>query len=358
MEKNKKFKAIKIVSIIVFSLSAILILFNTINSTFLHNKNTNTKKNVALVTPNIHEKSKNDFIKQDMPSTKIDNAIKVKDKMHQNSSSGSATNKSTSNTDIATNNNSSTTNEAQPDSSKASQTTMDTDSFDAELVPKVINKTYVNDGKKVACLTFDDGPSTTVTPNILDVLNKYNVKATFFLIGNNIDKNETSMNLVKQLLHNGHSIGNHTYTHEASFDNPSSLYYRNTINIDRYFTELDQTNNSLKRILGKNFYSRIIRMPGGHMTRVHSGTPNLNAFDEKLRQNGIINIDWNAYDIDAEGPPKLANQLVKNAIASIGNKEKVILLMHDTYGKEETAKALPFIIEYLKAHGYEFKKIK
>lgn len=230
--------------------------------------------------------------------------------------------------------------------------------IDAAEVQKIINKTYVDDGKKIACLTFDDGPSTTVTPVILDVLNRYNVKATFFLIGKNIEKNETSMDLVEQMALSGHSIGNHTYTHECRPDVPTSLYYKNLINIDRYFTELDMTNNLLKKILGQDFSSRIIRMPGGHMTRVHTGTPNLKQFDEKLQQSGLFYIDWNAYDIDAEGGPKTADQLVKNTIATVGNKEKVILLMHDTYGKEETAKALPRIIEYLKTRGYEFKRIK
>lgn len=235
---------------------------------------------------------------------------------------------------------------------------LDNVTFDAAQVPKIINKTYLNDGKKIACLTFDDGPSTTVTPQILDVLDKYNVKATFFLIGSNIEKGDTSLDLVWQIAHNGHSIGNHTYSHECRKDVPTSLYYKNVINIDRYFMELDQTNTVLKIILGQDFSTRIIRMPGGHMTRVHAGTPNLKQFDERLQQNGLISIDWNAYDIDAEGSPKTANQLVQNAIASVGNKEKVILLMHDTYGKEETAKALPRIIEYLQRRGYEFKRIK
>ncbi len=69
----------------------------------------------------------------------------------------------------------------------------------------------------------------------------------------------------------------------------------------------------------------------------------------------MASIDWNAINADAEGKKKTANELVEYAIKTSEGKEMVVLLMHDTYGKEETVKALPKIIEYYKNNGYEFK---
>lgn len=69
----------------------------------------------------------------------------------------------------------------------------------------------------------------------------------------------------------------------------------------------------------------------------------------------MASIDWNAINSDAEGKKKTSNELVEYAIKTSEGKEMVVLLMHDTYGKEETVKALPKIIEYYKNNGYEFK---
>lgn len=323
--------------LIILSFLLIIIIFCGFRAIFFHNRNSQpdkTKKNIAMT-----------------------NVSKNRKKSAASAQNTANTSQTTPSNSVNTTTDTQTINE-NGSADVQDHEALDNVTLDAAKVQKIINKTYVNDGRKIACLTFDDGPSTTVTPSILNVLNTYNIKATFFLIGSNIEKNGPSMDLVQEIANNGHSIGNHTYTHECRKDIPSSLYYRNSINIDRYFEELDLTNNILKKILGQAFSTRIIRMPGGHMTRVHAGTPNLHQFDQKLQQSGYIYIDWNAYDIDAEGSPKTADQLVQNTIATVGNKEKVILLMHDTYGKEETAKALPRIIEYLKEKGYEFNRIK
>ena len=76
-----------------------------------------------------------------------------------------------------------------------------------------------------------------------------------------------------------------------------------------------------------------------------------------LEKNNIASIDWNALNADAEGPKKNAKQLAQYAIKTSEGKEMVVLLMHDTYGKEETVKALPTIIKYFKDNGYEFRTL-
>lgn len=211
---------------------------------------------------------------------------------------------------------------------------------------------FVEDGKKTAYLTFDDGPSTTVTPRILDTLKQNNIHATFFLVGHNIQMNNQSINLVKRIYTEGNSIGNHTYSHDLR-----KLYPHNMLSIDSFMHEISLTDSILKNILGQSFSTSVIRMPGGYMSRVFYKDPNLKSFDNILKDHNMFNIDWNAYDFDAEGKWKNQYQLFQNVKNTVAGKNKVVILMHDTYGKEETAKALPSIIQYLKSQGYEFKTL-
>ncbi len=209
------------------------------------------------------------------------------------------------------------------------------------------------DGKKVVYLTFDDGPSETVTPQILDTLKAENVHATFFLIGKYIDKDEASKNLVKREVEEGNALGNHTYSHNYNY-----LYPNNKINLDSCMSDFEKTSQSLKNIFGQDFTIRAVRFPGGQMTWDKKDPQGAAAMDNALHEKDLHQVDWNALSGDAEGAPKNAEQLTQEAIKTIGKREKVILLMHDTYGKEETAKALPEIIKYLKEQGYEFKVLK
>ncbi|AJH01726.1 polysaccharide deacetylase family protein [Clostridium beijerinckii] len=209
------------------------------------------------------------------------------------------------------------------------------------------------DGKKVVYLTFDDGPSETVTPQILDILKKEDVHATFFLIGKYIDKDQASKDLVKREFDEGNAIGNHTYSHDYNY-----LYPNGKINLENCMSDFEKTNQSLKNILGQDFVARAVRFPGGQMTWDKKDPSGAEAMDKALHDKDYHQIDWNSLSGDAEGAPKKAEQLKQEVIKTVANREKAIILMHDTYGKEETAKALPEVIEYLKGQGYEFKIIK
>ncbi|MCI1477034.1 MAG: polysaccharide deacetylase [Clostridium beijerinckii] len=209
------------------------------------------------------------------------------------------------------------------------------------------------DGKKVVYLTFDDGPSETVTPQILDILKKEDVHATFFLIGKYIDKDQASKDLVKREFDEGNAIGNHTYSHDYNY-----LYPNGKINLENCMSDFEKTNQSLKNILGQDFSTRAVRFPGGQMTWDKKDPSGAEAMDKALHDKDYHQIDWNSLSGDAEGAPKKAEQLKQEVIKTVANREKAIILMHDTYGKEETAKALPEVIEYLKGQGYEFKIIK
>lgn len=209
------------------------------------------------------------------------------------------------------------------------------------------------DGKKVVYLTFDDGPSETVTPCILDTLKAENVHATFFVVGKAVDESETNKSLLKRELAEGNEIGNHTYSHNYNY-----LYPKNCISVDNIMADIEKTNQTLKNVLGQDFSTRAIRFPGGHMTWEKKDAKGMEDMDKALADKDYHQVDWNSLSKDAEGPHKNAVQLKQEVINTMGSKQKLIILMHDTYGKEETAKALPEIIKYLKEQGYEFKTLK
>ncbi|MBP1312627.1 peptidoglycan/xylan/chitin deacetylase (PgdA/CDA1 family) [Paenibacillus sp. 1182] len=245
--------------------------------------------------------------------------------------------------------------------SKGSESSLQnvSDVEDAAFVEKYLNQQMQGqrpegiDGKKVVYLSFDDGPSVTVTPKILDILKKESVKATFFVVGKAVEENEVTKKITKRLVKEGHAIGNHTYSHDYSY-----LYPNQTVNSSSFMNDIEKTNQVLKQILGQNFSTRAIRFPGGHMTWQRNDPDGMEVLDKELQDKDYHQIDWNVLPKDAEGARKNAEQLISEFMRNIGTREKAVVLMHDTYGKEETAKALPEIIRYLKKQGYEFKTIK
>ena len=223
------------------------------------------------------------------------------------------------------------------------------DTYDAKKIEEKLSRyDYSNNGEKIVFLTFDDGTSVTVTPEVLRVLKEEDVKATFFLTGQNIERGgDKAKELIKQEFAEGHAIANHSYSHDYK-----TLYPNRTLNLEAFKADFAKTDEILKDVLGKYFSTRVIRCPGGHMS--WKGMEPLDAY---LEENNMVSIDWNALNADAEGKRKSAPGLVEHAIKTSEGKEIVVLLMHDTYGKEETAKALPEIIKYFKDNGYEFKTL-
>ena len=198
--------------------------------------------------------------------------------------------------------------------------------YDAKKVAQKLAKyDYSNDGKKVVFLTFDDGTSKTNTPEVLRILDENNVKATFFLTGSNIENGgETAKELIKEEFNRGHAIANHGYSHDFK-----KLYPGRYLDIDAFKADFEKNEELLKSVLGENFSTKVIRCPGGYMS-------------------------WKG---DAEWPKKYAQELTDYALKTAEGKEMVVMLMHDTYGKEETVKALPAIIKYFKYNGYEFRTL-
>ena len=222
-------------------------------------------------------------------------------------------------------------------------------SYEASVVAEKLKKyDYSNNGEKIVFLTFDDGTSTTNTPKVLDILKKEGVKATFFITGQNVEYGgEKARDLIKQEFNEGHAIANHSYTHDVK-----KLYPNRVLDIDAFKADFEKNDKMLKEVLGKYFSTRVIRCPGGY-----GSWKGMEPLDEYLDENKMISIDWTSLNADAEGKKKNAKELANYAIKTSEGKEMVVLLMHDTYGKEETVKALPAIIKYFKDNGYEFKTL-
>ncbi|WP_298844664.1 polysaccharide deacetylase family protein [Clostridium sp.] len=198
---------------------------------------------------------------------------------------------------------------------------------------------YKPDGHKIAYLTFDDGPSANITPDILKTLDNYNIKATFFIVGSMAIKYP---DLVKKEAADRQSIGNHTYSHNYKY------IYSNT---NTFISDVIKCDTVLKSILGSNFNSKLVRFPGGSFGK------KLESFRVALKSDGYNNIDWNDLTGDAEGQNIPVDKLLNNLKKYTKGKEHVVILMHDASTKATTVQALPQVIKYLKAQKYSFNTL-
>lgn len=194
--------------------------------------------------------------------------------------------------------------------------------------------------KKLAYLTFDDGPSKRSTPAILDILDEYNIKATFFVIG---EMAQEHPEILKDIYEAGHQIGNHTYSH-----NMKCIYQ----SVDNFMNDIYRAERAIKDILGEEFDSRIIRFPGG------SFETRKKPMRKATVKAGYQYFDWNALNGDAEGKYKDKRQLLNRLKETTKDKENIVVLMHDTDAKQSTVEFLRDGIEYLISQGYEFAVLK
>jgi peptidoglycan/xylan/chitin deacetylase (PgdA/CDA1 family) len=178
-------------------------------------------------------------------------------------------------------------------------------------------------------LTFDDGPDNKYTPAILDVLRKYHVKATFFVLGVRAQENPA---IIKQIVNEGHAIGNHSYNHS----NPAKM---TEAQFEKQFT---QTQVILRNLIG--YEPKLIRTPYGAIK------------EDQLRwtaKNGLVAVNW---DIDSKDWKELnASQVLANILEH--THKGAIILQHSAGGETQdlsgTVKALPILIEQLKKQGFK-----
>ena len=189
---------------------------------------------------------------------------------------------------------------------------------------------------KYAYLTFDYGP-TSNTMQILDILDNYGVKATFFVNGHT---GEVMEERYRAIVDRGHAIALHTYSHDYS-----NVYG----GLDKFEQEIVSLRNYIKEVTGVD--TTLFRFPGGSS---NSRTDDIKPYIQWLNDNGYSYWDWNCSSGDATGTKPSAEQIVANCLvqADAGYKSLVIL-MHDTKPKDTTVEALPALIEALQARGYE-----
>lgn len=194
-----------------------------------------------------------------------------------------------------------------------------------------------NKNEKVVALTFDDGPNPPNTDQVLEILKKYNVKATFFLVGKKVEQNpETAQKIVNE----GHAIGNHTYSHLDLL-----LHNENDIN-----KEIGNAEKVIIRVTGKR--PRLFRPPHGFRD------PLVYDVTEK---KGYVVVLWSVmpWDWNKPGIKVIEKRVIDNT------QNGSIILLHDgdadhlkqTGDRHQTVEALPTIIETLQKKGYRFVTI-
>ncbi len=193
---------------------------------------------------------------------------------------------------------------------------------------------------KTAFLTFDDGPSEN-TEKVLDILDEYDVKATFFLVGQEI--NEETEPIIKRMIESGHVVGIHTWNHNRK------KIYRSE---ESCMEDIVQTSERIADVTGET--PKYYRFPYGSANCYISGFCCDVIAD--LNQLNIQYVDWNVTGEDAVGHPT-SSSIMKN-IRKFDKYMEPVILLHDGKTNGLTVKCLPKIIEKIKAAGYEFGTIE
>ena len=197
-----------------------------------------------------------------------------------------------------------------------------------------------NPDEKVVYITIDDGPSSN-TSEILDILDQYDAKATWFVTNQYMQGDELSDTL-KEIHDRGHAVGVHTFSHRYK-----DIYK----SVDAYMSDYDKMNTIIVNATGED--SGIFRFPGGSNA----------SYNKKIRtellkhvkSEGLVYYDWNAFTGDTDGLSR--SGMVSKAVKESSYNNKTILLMHDVPNKTTVVEALPEILSSLKDKGYEFRAL-
>ncbi len=190
---------------------------------------------------------------------------------------------------------------------------------------------------KKVYLTFDDGPNYN-TELLLEVLKKYNVKATFFVTGQ-FPKYEY---VIKKIYDDGHALGLHTYSHQFK-----KIYASE----ENFFNDLEMVQEMIKRQTGTE--TKLMRYAGGSSNKVSKFNPGImTRLDKLVKEKGYYPFDWNVDSRDTKysDPDKIANEVIKHIKY---NKSHYIVLQHDI--KKSNIKATEKIIKYGLNNGYIFE---
>jgi hypothetical protein len=243
------------------------------------------------------------------------------------------------NTPATIDNNTNTTNttetQSKPTENKTNENKTQTNKVSENKTAE--SKTTTSNGKSIAYLTFDDGPSS-ITNSVLDILKKYNVKATFFVI-NSGSYNKTTL---QREVNEGHTIGLHAYDHNYA------IAYKDD---NSYLDGIDKLRAKVKADTG--FDSHYIRFPGGSSNTISKRYSKgiMSRITKTAKQRGYKYYDWNVDDDDA-GSARTADDCYNNVVRELRPNRSNIVLMHDFGTNKKILDALPRIIEYCQKNGY------
>jgi peptidoglycan/xylan/chitin deacetylase (PgdA/CDA1 family) len=192
-------------------------------------------------------------------------------------------------------------------------------------------------GEKIAYLTFDDGPSEN-TFNVLDILEELDIKATFFIVGSAI--NAEGENSLERMVHEGHTIGIHTYSHLCN-----EIY----CSVERYLEDFNLVYQQIYEITGERV--NIYRFPWGSNNGYSKGIKD--SLMEEMERRGFSCYDWNVSADDSIGRPT-SYSILRNIKKDLKRQDHPIILMHDSKINDLTVRMLPDIIKMLQEKGYEF----
>lgn len=184
-------------------------------------------------------------------------------------------------------------------------------------------------------LTFDDGPSK-ITPSVLEVLQQAGVKATFFTLGQQVNRYPE---LAQRIVAEGHSIGNHSYNHryDELYKSPQTF--------------IDQVLNTTKAIYNATgVFAPLFRAPGGSYSNLDE------SYMKALTNAGYLVFDWNVDSGDSTSKTITSKEIIANVKAA-KLKDRMVVLMHDSSTHQSTLDALPEIINYFKKANYKFEII-
>lgn len=193
------------------------------------------------------------------------------------------------------------------------------------------------DQEKTVYLTFDDGPSPR-TPELLAILEEYNVKATFFVVGR---ESEAAKQWMRDIVAAGHTLGIHSYSHDYN-----KIYQ----SVEAYLEDFNAMYNVILEATGTA--PQIFRFPGGSVNP-YNGAIYRDIVSEMVRR-GFVYFDWNRMSGDAVRGSVPAETLVENALDRADGLRRVILLMHDGTRFTNVVEALPQIIEGYQELGFSF----
>ena len=190
---------------------------------------------------------------------------------------------------------------------------------------------------KTAYLTFDDGPSGN-TDIILQTLQEENVKATFFVVGTDDAGNLARM---RRIVQEGHTIGMHSYSHS---------YKKIYASVEALLKDMYQVCNLIKDTTGVT--PTCFRFPGGSINSFNKAV--YKDIKAEMIRRGFVPYDWNVSSGDASTTKYTPEQLTGHVLNGIGSKSRIIVLMHDSSSKENTAQAVRQIIIGIREKGFIF----